>query len=193
MPIIKQFKKKRYQIAIWETQDSLDENIDLDYNIDLSKIKNQKRKKELLSSRILLRELEPNNSISYNTYGAPELANNKFISISHSKNLTAIIIANNKVGIDIERISEKPLRLSSRFIEKNTHKPISKEKATLIWCCKEAVYKWHQKGKINFIQDIKIMPFKIQSKGELIAKFRTNKLRLHYQKIDAHFLVYVCK
>lgn len=193
MPIIKQFKQKCCKIAIWETHDSSFDNIILDKTIDLSKIKNIKRKKEIFSTRLLLNELLSENSITYNLYGAPELDNNKFISISHSKNLTAIIIGNNKVGIDIESISEKALRLTPKFIAKNAHEKMSKEKATLIWCCKEAIYKWHQKGKVNFIKDIKIIPFKIQAKGELTAIFKRQKLRLYYERIDAYFLVYVCK
>ena len=142
---------------------------------------------------MLLNELLPNASISYNTYGAPEIGNDNFISISHSSKLIAIIISKNKVGLDIEKISEKPLRLSSKFISRNQHSPLSKEKATLIWCCKEAIYKWHQKRKIDFIADIKINPFTIKDEDKLIAKFKSQKLTLHYKKIDAHFLVYVCK
>tara|TARA_B100001250_G_scaffold172632_1_gene148618 strand:+ start:8323 stop:8904 length:582 start_codon:yes stop_codon:yes gene_type:complete len=193
MAIIKQFKEKSCEIAVWKTQESLDEMTELSNSIHVSKFKTEKRKREFLSARILLSKLLPDVLISYNIHGAPELENDKFISISHSQDLTAIIIGQSKVGIDVEKIREKILRVSSKFIPKNTHKLISKEKATLIWCCKEAVYKWYQKGKVNFIEDIKIMPFTIQKKGSLIAKFKTKKLRLHYQKIDDHFLVYVCK
>ena len=193
MTIIKQFKEEFCEIAVWKTQESLDEIIQLSNSSHVSKFKTEKRKKELLSTRILLRKLLPDDSISYNIHGAPELKNNKFISISHSKDLTAIIIGQSKVGIDVEKIREKALRVSSKFISKNAHKLISKEKATLIWCCKEAIYKWYQKGKINFIEDIKILPFRIQETGSLIAKFKSKKLVLQYQKIEDHFLVYVCK
>lgn len=193
MAIIKQFKEKYCEIAVWKTQESLDEIMQLSNSMHVSKIKTEKRKKEFLSARILLRKLLPDVSISYNIHGAPELENDKFISISHSQDLTAIIIGRSKVGIDVEKIREKTLRVSSKFIPKNAHKLISKEKATLIWCCKEAIYKWYEKGKINFIEDIKIMPFRIQEKGSLIAKFKSKKLVLQYQKIDDHFLVYVCK
>ena len=135
----------------------------------------------------------PNASISYNKYGAPEIGNNHFISISHSKNLAAIIISKNKVGLDIEIISGKPLRLASKFISKDSHNPQSKEKATLIWCCKEAVFKWHQKGNVDFITDIKIKPFIIKDKGQVMATFKNQELSLYYKKIEMHFLVYVCK
>ena len=193
MSIVQKIKKDNYQIAIWEINKSLNELIQLSDNIDISKFRNEKRKREIISTKLLLNELLPNASISYNTYGAPEIGNDNFISISHSSKLIAIIISKKKVGLDIEKISEKPLRLSSKFISRNQHSPLSKEKATLIWCCKEAIYKWHQKRKIDFIADIKINPFTIKDEDKLIAKFKSQKLTLHYKKIDAHFLVYVCK
>ena len=193
MPVIKNIQENNCQIAIWKMNKSLDDLIKLSNKIDNLKFKTEKRKNEFLSSRLLLNELLPNTVVSYNTYGAPEIEDDNFMSISHSKNLTAIIISKNKVGLDIEKISEKALKLSSKFISKDRHKPLSKEKATLIWCCKEAVYKWFQKGKINFVADIKINPFIIKDEGSLIVEFRNQQLTLYYKKINEHFLVYLCK
>ena len=103
------------------------------------------------------------------------------------------MLGNKKVGLDIEQISDKPLKLSSKFIAKNMQKNLSKEKATLIWCAKEAIYKWYQKGNIDFITDIKLYDFEIGEKGTLIAEFQKERLSLNYQKINNHYLVYVCK
>lgn len=193
MPIIHRIREKNCQIGIWEINESLNDLVKLSNNLDSLKFKTKKRKIEFLSTRLLLKEIAPNISISYNKYGAPEIESNNSISISHSKKFTAIIISKYKVGIDIEKISKKPLKLSSKFILRNTHKPLCEEKATLIWCCKETIFKWYQKGNINFINDIKINPFTIEEKGRLIVRFRKNDLTLHYRKIDTYFLVYVCK
>lgn len=192
MPIVKNIKHHNCQIAIWDMSEPIDYLINLSQNLDISKFKTEKRKKEILCSRLLLNEFLPNNSIYYNKYGAPEIKDNHFISISHSKNLTAIIISKEKSGLDIEKISPKVLRLSPKFISKNHHKNLSKEKATIIWCSKEAIYKKHQKGNVNFINDIKINPFIVEDKGQIIANFKNEKLTLNYEKIDTHFLVYVC-
>ena len=193
MGIIKKYTENNCQIAIWDLNESLTELLKLGARFDSSNFKTEKRKKDFLVSRLLLNELEPNQQISYNSNGAPEISNGKHISISHSKNLVAIIISDKKVGLDIEYISEKPLRLSPKFITDNSHQDLTKEKATLIWCCKEAIYKWHQKGEVDFIADIKLYPFKSLEKGEITAKFRDTQLILHYQKIHNHYLVYVCK
>ena len=151
MGIIKNYTEDNCQIAIWDITESLEELTKLGNGIDISKFKSEKRKKEFLACKLLLNEISPNITITYNEFGVPELDNGQHISISHSKNLVAIIISKTKVGLDIEQISEKPLRLSSKFISKDHHTPLSEEKATLIWCCKEAIFKWHQKGNIDFI------------------------------------------
>jgi len=192
MGIVKKIEENNCKIAIWDLQESLIELSNLYNKSKLPIFTNEKRKKEFLTTRILLQEINPNQSISYNEYGAPELGNNQYISISHSHNLVALIVSEKKVGLDIEKISSKALSLSSKFISDITY-DISKEKATLIWCAKEAIYKWYQKKNINFKNDIKIYPFGLKDKGTVIAKFKNQKHTLYYNKIDTHFLVYVCK
>ncbi|MAU36907.1 MAG: hypothetical protein CMD14_05995 [Flavobacteriales bacterium] len=192
MKILQKIKNQDYQIAVMKIYESLNQLIKLSDIQNISKFKTERRKKEILSTRLLLNKILPNTTILYNKYGAPCIENDNFISISHSIKFVAIIISKFRVGIDIEKITKKPLRLSSKFIANSEHFPLSEEKATLIWCCKEAIYKWHQKRKINFITDIKILSFSIKKEGKLIAKFKNQKLTLHYKKIDDHFLVYVC-
>ena len=192
MGIIKEYTNN-CQIAIWDLNESLTELLKLGARFDSSNFKTEKRKKDFLVSRLLLNELEPNQQISYNSNGAPEISNGKHISISHSKNLVAIIICDKKVGLDIEYISEKPLRLSPKFITNISQQDLTKEKATLIWCCKEAVFKWYQKGGVDFIKDIIIPEFTVKEKEIITIQFKNKELNLNYQKINNHYLVYVCK
>ena len=193
MGIIRNTTVQNCIIAIWEITETLEELLQLFHVISTANFNAEKRKKEWIASRLLLNEINPNYSISYNAFGAPELNNNSYISISHSKGLVAIIISQQQVGIDIEEISEKALRVSSKFVSINNLKALTAEKATLIWCCKEAVFKWHQKGKVDFIADIKLHPFESMERGEITAEFRNTQLILSYQKIHNHYLVYVCK
>ena len=193
MGVIQKIEENNWTIAIWDTRESLDELLQLSEQYDLSGIKSEKRKKEFLASRLLLEKIHPNTSLVYNKYGAPTLSDGNFVSISHSKNLVAIIVSDEKVGLDIEQISEKALNLSSKFIEKDNYQKLTSEKATLIWCCKEAIFKWHQKGGVDFKKDICLTPFILSEKGEIAANFKEEQLKLNYQKINNHYLVYVCK
>ena len=192
MPIINKIESKNITILVWEITESLEELLDLYGNINTTNYTSEKRKKEHLISRIMVNKLCENGTIIYNEFGAPELDNAKHLSISHSNELVTIIISNKKTGLDIEKISEKALRTASKFVaEKNLIK-LNKEKATLIWCIKEAVYKWHQEGGIDFIKDIIIAEFFAKEHGNVTAYFREKELNLNYLKINNHYLVYVC-
>ena len=193
MGIILNNTENNCSIALWDISESLDELLQIADSFNTAKFKTEKRKKEWIASRLLLNEINPNYSISYNEFGAPELDNGNYISISHSKELVAIIINEQQVSIDIEKISEKALRLAPKFVSENNLKKLSKEKATLIWCIKEVVFKWHQKGGVDFIKDIIIPEFSVKEKGIITIQFKNKELNLNYQKINNHYLVYVCK
>ena len=172
MPLAHKLKFSNCIIAIWNTTESLD---DLKKESDISDIyifKSEKRKKEIFSRNLLLNKIIPEAKISYNNFGAPQINTSDNISISHSKNLVAIGFSKLKIGIDIQKISEKALSLSPRFICESNLNNLSIEKATLLWCCKEAIYKWYQKGSVNFKADIFIFPFKLKASGTISAKFK---------------------
>jgi len=192
MPITHKIEKEEVSILVWEITETLEGLLDLYGNINTSNYTSEKRKKEHLISRLMVNKICKNGAIFYNEFGAPELDNAKHLSISHSNELVTIIISNKKTGLDIEKISEKALRTASKFVaEKNLIK-LNKEKATLIWCIKEAVYKWHQEGGIDFIKDIIIAEFFAKEHGNVTAYFREKELNLNYLKINNHYLVYVC-
>ena len=63
--------------------------------------------------------------------------------------------------------------------------------ATLAWSAKEAVYKLHQKGEIDFKKDITIKKIDT-SRKQIHIIFQKKNLVLNFHKINNHFLVYVC-
>jgi 4'-phosphopantetheinyl transferase len=192
MPIINKIESEKITILVWEITETLDEIIALGKGIITSNYTSEKRKKEHLASRLLVNKICPTKTIIYNEFGAPELNNGKHISISHSKELVAVIFSDKKTGLDIEQISEKSLRIASKFVSEKNLIMLNKEKATLIWCIKEAIYKWYQKGEVDFIKDIIIPEFFAKKHGKVTAYFRGKKLNLNYLKINNHYLVYVC-
>jgi 4'-phosphopantetheinyl transferase len=192
MPIINKIESEKITILVWEITETLEEIIALGEGINTDNYTSEKRKKEHFASRLLVNEICPTKTIIYNEFGAPELNNGKHISISHSKELVAVILSDKKTGLDIEQISEKSLRLASKFVSEKNLIMLNKEKATLIWCIKEAIYKWYQKGGVDFIKDIIIPEFFAKKNGKVTAYFRKKKLNLNYLKINNHYLVYVC-
>ncbi|MFT4903337.1 MAG: 4'-phosphopantetheinyl transferase [Thalassomonas sp.] len=192
MPIINKIESEKITILVWEITETLEEIIALGEGINTSNYTSEKRKKEHLVSKLLVNEICPTKTIIYNEFGAPELNNGKHISISHSKELVTVIISDTKSGIDIEKISDKALRIASKFVSEKNLIKLNKEKATLIWCIKEAIYKWHQKGEVDFIKDIIIPEFIAKKNGKVTAYFMKKELNLSYLKINNHYLVYVC-
>ena len=92
----------------------------------------------------------------------------KKISISHSKKLVAIIVSELKTGIDIEIISERVLKVKNKFLSYSDNIDESQEDLTIAWSTKECIFKWHQKGNLNFKKN-ELM------NGELNGSFSKNE------------------
>lgn len=112
----------------------------------LTEFSSEKRKRELKGVVCLKNYLFENEEIMYAENGAPRLLHHaeKHISISHSLLYIGMLVANFKIGLDIELISDKVKRVVSKFV--NTHEEQhfdlnSAEELTRIWTMKEVLYK----------------------------------------------------
>ena len=192
MPLLLKKEENNNTILVWEISEPLENLISLSSNIDCSHLKSDKRKKEFLACRILLNHFDENLKISYSENGSPNLNNHQYISVSHSGDLVCIIISDKKIGIDIEQISDKSLRLKEKFINSH-HTKLNKEKSTLIWCIKESVFKFHEIGNVDFKKDVFVPKFILEESGEIDIQFKNNTLKSYYFKVENFYLSYVCK
>jgi len=192
MPLLSKTEENNATILIWKLTESIQELEKISSFINTSYVHSEKRKKEFICSRLLLKEYNPNLQISYSENGSPILSNEEFISISHSANLIVITISEKNIGIDIQEITEKPKKLFSKFGNSH-HTDLSKEKCTLIWSIKESVFKYHKIGNVDFRKDIYIPSFMEKEKGKLEITFN-NKVTLSafYKRINNYYLSYVC-
>lgn len=170
----------------------------------LSSFGNDKRKAEWLSVRALVNNIQGlPTRIVYNEDRKPFLqdgSNN--ISISHSQELTSILLSNNKlVGIDIEFMSHKIAKLADKFINEaefiTSNSELTQYHLYIHWCSKEAIYKICDKSNINFKDHIVIEHFQPNEqgivKGYLKNEFRDECFDLHYSKHDNYVVVWTCK
>ena len=157
----------------------------------LDSFKNHQRKLEWLSVRVLLNTLTDKDSrIVYGPERKPYLHNNSHnISISHSKNLTAILLnKKRRVGLELEFMSDKILRIAEKFLRPEEINSIDKTQELyhlyLHWCAKEALYKICDKVDINFVTNLKIEPFKPKDTGLIIGvvnnSYMNEKFTLNY-------------
>jgi 4'-phosphopantetheinyl transferase EntD len=120
-----------------------------------------------LAGRYLLRYLFPEFPLSLIQIAdtrKPYLEDELFhFSISHCSDFAAVIVSKkNRVGVDIETLSEKIQRIQHKFISDmemqvlndNLQRPagyvMGSAQLTLIWSCKEAVFKWYGLGNVDF-------------------------------------------
>ena len=175
------------QIAIWKMSEPLEELLQSGVAIP-ENVKSNKRKKEWVCSRLLLKQLAPNSNISYNQYGAPTLSNGSAISISHSNDYCTILISKKTAAIDLEFISTKADRLKDQFITKEEAELVTKsEISTLIWCAKECLFKIYQQGNLIFKKDLIIKNIEENSIKTSLKKTAYN---LNFEKFQNYFLVY---
>ena len=188
MPLFLNKKTKNHHLLVWKVEESLEKLIHLSNNKNTEHLHSYKRKKEFLVVRILLNIYNKNLKISYSKYGSPQLDNNQFVSISHSIEFVVIILSNKKIGVDIEKISKKTQNILPKFSNK---KHLTIEESTLVWCIKEAVFKFYEKGNIDFIKDIEIPELNIYKKNIKI-KLKSKELKATFFKLEDYFLAYVC-
>jgi phosphopantetheinyl transferase len=197
------------QLAIWKITE--------DYNALLSRItltreeldmlerfSHMPRKIEWLSVRVLLNEMTSTPlSIYYNENRKPFIKGNSYyISISHSRDLTSIMLSREKrVGIDLEYMSHRIGSISHRFINENDVVTDDEEQRKyhlyIHWCAKEALYKICDKQNINFRDNLTIEPFQPLEKGVLRGRVqnpsRNEIFNMNYFSLGNYVVVWTCK
>jgi len=196
-------------LGVWKIEEDLDTlykmvSLDNDEKKRYKGFSSTSRKLEFLSVRALLSELIGKEaSIVYNKNNKPFLKDgSRFISISHSHKLTAILLSTNeKVGIDLEYMSSNIAAIALKFLnvkEKITKNPDNRKYHLYIhWCAKEALYKICDKEGISIRKNITIEPFEVKDAGEIRGRVHTDKINesfdLFYSKYDNYAIVWTKK
>ncbi|OQA01414.1 MAG: holo-(acyl carrier protein) synthase 2 [Bacteroidetes bacterium ADurb.Bin408] len=130
----------------------------------LERIKNPDKKKQWLSIRLMLSQYmakqKHNGFIYYNSEGKPFLSTGQHVSISHTTDFSALIISDNKkVGLDIEKISERILKVKDRMTSSVERDKYGDNiiQLTSVWAAKECVVKLFDQRSISFENDINVM------------------------------------
>ena len=166
--------------------------------------KSTSRRLEFLSVRALLAELlGKEERIVYNKNNKPFLKDgSRFISITHSHKLTAILCSvNERVGIDLEYMSANIGSIAFKYMnrrEKITKNHEEKKYHLYIhWCAKESLYKICDKEGISFRNNITIHPFEVKESGEIKGSVHTKKINesfdLYYSRYDNYAIVWTKK
>ncbi|MBT8394583.1 MAG: 4'-phosphopantetheinyl transferase superfamily protein [Flavobacteriaceae bacterium] len=166
----------------------------------VSKMKSGIHQCGFLSVRHLLAQFGySDQDLFYDENGKPHLVNDKEISITHSFNYSAIIISENKVGIDIEKQRPIITKIASKFVDyefeylKKDHNDYVKE-LTVIWCVKESLYKLFATKGLSFKKHIMVIPFTLEEKSTVcwIDHDKTiQRYMSHFFEFDGFTCAYV--
>lgn len=165
--------------AIWEVTEPFEllcTELDLKKEAEkVTNIKNDQKKREKTAGRILLKKIieswgELYEGTSCDLFGKPYLSQkNYFVSISHSNGYTVAIIDKiSKIGIDIELIKEKIVKIAPRVFsqEEIGFRGMSDiPKLITLWSVKESLYKLYGERGLDFRNNIKIHSFDFNEKG----------------------------
>jgi phosphopantetheinyl transferase len=164
-------------------------------------MKSELHQRAFLSVRKLLQEKGYTDfDLEYDEFGKPHLKDGKHISISHSHDFAAIIISDQKAGIDIELQREKIIKIADKFLlsefdfldKENKENYI--KKLTVIWGVKESIFKICNEIGISFKNHILAKSFEINDKsGNASLRFqnKTEDFSFHFEEIENFTLVFV--
>jgi len=163
MPLYREWKTGPDALAaIWKMEES--ESFFKDSTGLFPDINNEKRRMEHLGGRHLLRWLKrdfPLQNIVRDEHNKPRLHGETFFfSVSHSWPWAAAIVnSQHDTGIDIQTWNPRIMAISAKFLSAEEADLCGGDDRliTLLWCAKEAAYKWYGKrGIVNFIQHLPV-------------------------------------
>jgi len=178
MPVISTFVCNDVtQLAVWHivpTEDTF--NVPVQRNIT-----HEHKRLQHLAGRQLLVHLQPNfplEAIAVADTRKPYLPDETYhFSISHCGDYAAAIVSTEqRVGIDIEMITERVHRIKHKFLHPqelrwvNSFLPAQQTQIlTLLWSAKEALFKWLGTGEVDFSEMLRVMPFVPAQTGQMQA------------------------
>ncbi|WP_185871880.1 4'-phosphopantetheinyl transferase family protein [Blattabacterium cuenoti] len=162
----------------------------------------EKRKREFLGIRYVLKYINIKMNIFYNERRKPFLfPEGKHISLSHSFEKIAIAISSYRIGIDIEKLREnkKIIKIKKKFIRDDEsifiHPNYEEDYLHIIWGIKESLYKLEGGIFYSFLDHYKVSPFCLKRDScvscWIIKKSYSKRFSAFYRKIEKHYLVYI--
>jgi len=201
MPVFYQQTIDRHtKLGIWkieETEQFFLETVPLQ-----NEITHPHKRLQHLAGRYLLRYLFPDfpfELIRIADTRKPFLANEAYhFSISHCGDFAAAIVSSDKrVGVDVEIFSEKIWRVKDKFMNEIEDATITRfapdnhfgKYITLMWSCKESIFKWYGSGQVDFRKHMQMQAIHYDELREIIlSDFLFSKQRPVLLKLRSVFL-----
>ncbi len=152
-------------IYLWKNSEDYSTVIQLAerYNIDkyYQTYKSKTRQREYITQRILLKEIVGKKAkLIKHESGKPAILNHPYsVSFTHNDSFTGMLLSKQQCGIDIQTPTQRIVAIKHKFINEkdfcnttNNYQILS-----LIWSCKEAVFKKYGEYPIFIKENISIV------------------------------------
>lgn len=189
------------RLGIWRIEE--EEAFFLQQVVLQKEITHPHKRRQHLAGRFLLKYLFPDfplELIRIADTKKPFLEDEAYhFSISHCNDYAAAIVSRTgRVGVDVEIPSFKIDRIKNKFLNKSELGLVDPGYAitqlTLMWCTKEAVYKWWSYGGVDFSEKIRLQPFQLQPTGSFRVQFLLggqSDLSVQYRIFDKFCLAWL--
>lgn len=136
--------------------------------LSFANISHPEKRKEWATARMAMRDALEVLHVPYpgffkDEHGKSQVMNgNGFVSLSHTEGLAgAIFHRDTPVGIDMDFIREKILKIGFRFLDKSELDFLEKDPLhyTMAWSAKESIFKCQGKRGVSFRNNILLEPF----------------------------------
>ncbi len=190
-------------VYIWkvaEPEEELSKGIELTPHCQgrMEGMKSEMHRRAFLSIRHLMEQAGyKDHDLYYDDFGKPHLKDGKYISITHSRNFTGIIISeSDEVGIDIEMQRDKILRIANKFTPLREYRTLANTEAiirklTIVWGAKESLYKIYAQQGLSFLKHIDVMDFAFDDK-RTVAQILYKGKKSHYEVEFLEFEGFTC-
>lgn len=203
MPVFFQHQINEYtRLGIWkieETEEFFRGNVPQHRDVT-----HPHKRLQHLAGRFLLQFLFPDfpyELIQIADTRKPYLKDERYhFSISHCGDYAAAIVSSrNRVGVDVEQPVDKILRIRDKFLSEKENKIFGSRFAdgniqwpTVLWSAKEAVFKWHGAGGVDFRAQIHLLNLQ-EGRERMDCYFSKteSELQVHYRIFDGLVLAWV--
>lgn len=189
MPVILQKNIGGTLVVLWRIDETVAELSELCGENDAKRAADfgtEKRKREWLAWHAALYAVIPSAQVGYGKQGNPELKDGGYISVSHAGGFVAVAL--NKTapcGIDIENKQRDFTKVVPRITTAEERAAMTAagypggESDVLLWCSKEALYKWAGERNVDFSGDIAVSPLGGDAR-QLSGSVRGRKVMIDY-------------
>ena len=161
--------------------------------ISAKELKNEKRIKEFLSSRIALKKIfNKELELKHHKSGKPFIKEAKHLSISHSYNFLALAFGDENIGIDIEKPQNRLVKIMPKILSEIEFMQFKNEPsidlACKLWGAKEAILKYVGDKNLNYKESIKVENIELG-----VATYLNMDFKVVFEKIENMILTYVVR